>query len=93
MARYMVEKNYVRVLGNIWQPGIGKCAMEYTLDSSDVENIGDFTRENVERWLCTHSGDFQSIDDFSASVGEWEIGWANEENELAYWDCMSPVED
>lgn len=85
--RYMVERNFVQVLGKIWQPGVGPCAMEYPLNAYAVKNIGRFTRRNVELWLCSHAGDFQSIIDFRASVGVKEIPWANEENELTFNDC------
>lgn len=67
-----------------------------TLCPYDVENCrdddGKITRESVERWLCTHAGDFQSITDFSASIeaGETtvEIPFATEDGEMAWCDCM-----
>ena len=89
--RYLVERNFVQVIGSIWMPA-GTCAMEYTLSRHDVESIGDFTRENVEQWLATHAGDFQSIDDFQATVGDAWLEWADEESELLYGDCMFPSE-
>ena len=87
VVRYMVERNFVQVIGMIWQPMAGQCAMEYTLSPHDVASMGDFTRDTVQRWLDTHAGDFQSIDDFRASVGNDEIEWASEESELTYNDC------
>lgn len=86
--RYMVEKNFVRVVGGIWQPGVGPCAMERSLSSYDVRNIGEFTRDNVQKWVDRNMGDFQSITDFYATVGDEEIPWADEENELTFNDCM-----
>jgi len=62
--------------------------MEYTLSKYDLENIGEPTRDNVEDWLGSHSGDFQDIRDFRASIGDVEIGWDSEESELQYSDCM-----
>ncbi|KKK96390.1 hypothetical protein LCGC14_2663190, partial [marine sediment metagenome] len=58
------------------------------LSPYDVENIGEFTRENVEGWLHKNAGDFQSIEDFFATVGDKEIPWAKEENEFAYSDAV-----
>ena len=87
MARYMVERNYVQVVGKIWMPAV-TCAMEYPLTRHDIENIGEFTRENVEQWLCIYARDFQSIEDFHASVGDQDIPWATEDGECAYADCM-----
>ena len=86
--RYLVERNFVQVLGRIWQPGLGQCAMEYPLTAHDVANIGRFTRDNVETWLSANSGDFQSIDDFRASVGDDEIDWESEESEFTYNNCV-----
>lgn len=85
--RYMVERNFIRVVGKIWMPFV-TCAMEYPLSAYDIENIGEFTRENVEQWTATHCGDFQSITDFYATVGDQEIPWATEEGEMTYSDCM-----
>ncbi len=90
--RYMVERNFVQVIGTIWMPAT-TAAMEYPLSSYDVENIGKLTRENVEQWLTTHSGDFQGIDDFYATVGDTEIPWNSEESEMTYNDCMYPPEE
>lgn len=91
--RVTIERNFVQVIGTIWQPGVGPCAVEYALNAHDVESIGDFTRDNVERWLSTHSGDFQSIADFRATVGDDWIEFADEESELTFNDCMFPSED
>ena len=85
--RYMVERNYVQVVGTIWMPAI-TAAMEYPLTKHDLENIGEFTRENVERWLDTRAGDFQSVTDFFATYGDTDIVWADEENECIYNDCV-----
>lgn len=90
--RYIVEKNFVQVLGKIWMPAC-QAAMEYPLDSHAVECIGEFTRENVEQWLCTHSGDFQSIQDFCATVGDEWIPWEFEDSEWEYGDLMYPSEE
>ena len=90
--RYMVERNFVRVWGHIWMPNT-LAAYEYTLSPYDVENIGEFTRENVEGWLHKNAGDFQSIEDFFATVGDKEIPWEKEENEFAYFDAVYGEEE
>lgn len=83
---------YVEVLGKIWMPAT-TAAHTYELSDHDLSNIGDtLTRENVEQWLSTHAGDFQSITDFHIVVGEDEIKWASEESELAFNDCTCPSE-
>lgn len=97
MARYMVERNYVQVFGRIWMPMV-EAALEIPLDRYDVENIkehgdGELTREAVEQWLTTHSGDFSTVIDFNASIGDWESGWKDEENEIKYSDAMHGVEE
>jgi hypothetical protein len=71
----------------------GKATMTYTLDKFDRENIGELNRESIEDWLTTHSGDFQSIIDFSASLDDLEIPWSNEESEFEYGDITYPSED
>ena len=85
--KFTVERNWIDMVGVIWMPAI-TCAQRIDLKSSDIENIGEATRENVEQWLALHSGDFQSITDFHAVVGETEILWKHEENEWVFDDCM-----
>lgn len=82
---------HVDVVGKIWMP-MTTAAMRYELSDYDLENIGEFTRENVEDWLGTHSGDFSSVADFSAVCGNVEIPWESEENEMTFVDCMYPAE-
>ena len=96
--RYMVERNFVQVIGQIWMPAT-TAAMTYDLDSSDVRNIREFClhykvcRDSVEDWLGTHSGDFRTIDDFYVTIGDWESEWAHEESEATFNDCMFPCEE
>jgi hypothetical protein len=87
-----VRAAYVEVLGTIWMP-MTTAGTRYELSNYDLENIGEFTRENVDQWLGTHAGDFSSVKDFHAVCGEQEIPWESEENELEYCDCMYPSED
>lgn len=99
--KYMVRKSYVYILGTLWMPGI-TASMIKELDTYDVGNIkehgaGIVNREAVERWLLTHSGDFQNVIDFSASIEDGEntidIPWSKEENEFEFNDTQYPVED
>lgn len=87
--RFTIERNWIEVIGIIWMPAI-TCAQRINLDSPQVSDIGEPTRENVEDWLRYHAVDFQSIEDFHAIVGETEIAWKEEESELTYLDCMFP---
>ncbi len=90
--RYLVERNFVQVIGTIWMPA-ATCAMEYPLTAHDVENMGRFTRDNVEDWLTSHAGDFQEITDFRATFGDEWIEWDSEESEITFNDCVFPSED
>lgn len=89
----------VRVIGQIWQPGVGTCAMEYSLDGPAVKGYMDALdlteREAVHHWLVLgHAGDFQSIDDFSYSIGSqpWSAWEKGEESEFAFCDAMYPAD-
>lgn len=93
-----VRKDYIQVVGKIWWPIGSLAATQIPLSGYDVENIrdeetGEITRDDIEQWLCSHSGDFSEVVDFCASIGTEEYSWANEENELIYCDCMYPSED
>ena len=90
MQRVRVAR--VDVLGKIWMPAM-MAGTRYDLSDRDLENIGEFTRENLEKWLGTHAGDFQEVKDFSAVCGETEINWSSEDNQLEFQDYMYPTPD
>ena len=82
----------IEVIGRIWEP-CGTCAMSYNLNSHDVENIkalgnGELTREACQKWLATHAGDFQFIEDFHADIEDFDSPWEHEENEYTFLDCF-----
>lgn len=98
--RYTVRKSLIQVIGRIWMPD-QYVAHTYDLTIYDVENAkdedGNITRESIQDWLDTNAGDFQSFDDFWASIEvderTIEIDWANEESELIYNDATFGFED
>lgn len=90
--KFTVERNWVDVVGKIWQPGVGLCAQTRSLTAHDMESIGEPTRENVSSWVDSHFGDFSSIKDFHAVIGEAVLDWHDEENESIFNDCMFPQE-
>jgi hypothetical protein len=90
--KFTIERNWIEVIGRIWMPPV-ICAQHIDLSSYDIKNIGEATRENVENWLGSHTGDFQSIKDFHAVVGETDIPWNDEDSEFTYQDCMYGSDD
>jgi hypothetical protein len=66
--------------------------VEYPLTAHDLEQLrdeqGQITRDDIDCWVSTHAGDFQHVIDFSASIGDEEYPWAEEESEGLYADCM-----
>lgn len=94
--QYTVTKNIVQVIGKIWMPTI-TAAQEYTLSDLDLKQYGidkvNPNRESVFRWILTNTGDFQSIDDFRADIGENKVlDWKDPESEYTFNDCMFPSE-
>jgi hypothetical protein len=87
--KFTIERNWIDVLGVIWMPA-ATCGQRITLSAYDIANIGEPTRDNVLDWLGSHAGDFQSITDFHAVIGELELPWESEDNEYTYHDCMDP---
>jgi len=87
-----VRRAYVDVLGIIWMPAV-MAAKRTQLSDRDLKNIGEFTRENVYNWLAVHEGDFRSIEDFYAVVGEEEIDWVKDTSEAHWLDCTSPHDE
>lgn len=92
MSFRTIRIDEIQVIGVIWMPAV-TCAQVIKLTEHDLESIGELTRENVEMWLTSHTGDFQSITDFRADIGEWESPWASEESECTFSDCMYGSEE
>lgn len=100
MAKYIVRRSYVIILGRLWMPQC-MASMYKVLSPYDVENIraegdGEIAREAIEQWLTANSGDFSSVVDFVASIEDGEetryFEWTTEENEIAYLDTL-PAEE
>lgn len=76
-------------------------AYTYRLEPRDVESIRErsadgatIDRGGVEKWLALHTGDFQEILDFRATIGdgEFDCDFASEDGTLAYCDCFPEEE-
>lgn len=94
--RYTVTKQVIDIVGRMWAGSTA--ATRLTLSDYDMSNLGDpYSRKDVENWVALNSGDFSSITDFRADfhVGDENIvhEWSEEENEIAFADCMFPSED
>ena len=93
--RYTVKRSFVRIIGSLWMPAI-TAATQQRIDAYELENMrgedGAITRESVEHWVMTHSGDFSSVIDFHADIEDGDISvvidWESEDSEYTYTDCM-----
>lgn len=93
MSYLMITVRQIEVIGRIWQPGMDTCGMAYNLKTSDVEQIkalggGELTRAACEKWLHSHAGDFQEIEDFHADIEDFDSPWAHEESGMTFTSCM-----
>lgn len=96
--RYIVRSSYVDVLGYIWMRAL--CSLRINVSSYDLEHMRDddgaITRESIEQWLTSHSGDFSEVVDFHASIEDGneslDFPWSSEENEFAYIDTLGDDE-
>lgn len=91
--RYTVTKQRVDVLGDIWQPGAGVCAMSRDLAPHELVAIGDLSDHQVlAHHVARLFGDFRRIRDFRAdfTVGDRSIvhDWQSEESESTFYSCM-----
>ena len=53
------------------------------LSASDLSLIGEFTRENISRWLKSDRLDIYGFTDFHAVCGDIDIPWTTEEGRYA----------
>ncbi|HXP43102.1 MAG TPA: hypothetical protein VN833_22815 [Candidatus Acidoferrales bacterium] len=85
----MTERPYVEIVG-----GIG--LFRHELSEADLSSIGEFTRENVLRWMNNHRGPdwvgILPIEDFHAVCGDIDIPWATEQARLDYL-AKGPTEE
>jgi hypothetical protein len=87
--RYTIRRSEVYVLGRIWQPGAGLCSYTYQIPAG----AGIITRARVQAWLDSNAGDFERIEDFSASIEHGkktvDIPWSLPESEKLFLECAS----
>lgn len=76
----------VNIIGQLWA-GV-EAAHTYLLSDANLEDIGDFTRENIQKWCDKRASDFQFVDDFSAVCGAIEVPWSSQDNEDRFNDMM-----
>ena len=98
MTNLLTPVGSIHVIGKIWQPGIGTCAMLRKLTAYDAENMrgrfGKLTRGSVETWARMNMGDFQSVDDFSVIVHNtlrnnvFVSDWSSDTSEAIFNDCL-----
>jgi hypothetical protein len=79
-----MNMRYIEVVG-----GIGICRFDCELTDEELHRIGEFTTENVAKWLdiCGGPGDFP-IKDFHAVCDNIDIPWATKEGR----DCYQVVQ-
>lgn len=68
-------------------------------DVEEIESYGDIrcsmrdpeeyidegiTRKDIAQWVAAHTGDFQSVTDFHACIGNVDIDWLDLENAFLY---------
>ncbi len=90
-----ILKSFILIVGTIWMPQ-STCAQRKDLSQSDIEQMtdddGNVTRESVEQWVNTNSGDFSKVIDFYADIetgkGNIIIEWNSEDNEITFEHCM-----
>jgi len=99
--RYTTVTSVIQVIGKIWMPPI-MAAMEYTVRPDDLKDEdGKITRDSIDRWVCLHTGDFQSITDWRADISTDDNGepldividWRTEDSKITWYDCMYGSED
>lgn len=83
----------ILVLGEIWQPGVGICAMEYIPGSSTLHprmTGHRLTQSLVKDWLKMYAGDFQFIKDFAVlnDLEDFSIDWELPDSGQTYCDCI-----
>lgn len=94
--KFVVERNWIDILGWIWMPntkGTTTIDLDIDFDKHKIEQIGEPTRENIRNWLDKNAGDFSSIIDFKAVIGEKVIDWSDENNEAEFNQITFPEED
>jgi len=69
----------------------GKCGCRYKLDDNELREIGEFTRENISRWMDNRAdpprADLGLILDMHAVCGDIDIPWATEDAKQ-FWEQL-----
>ena len=100
----MRETINVKVVGKLWLPQCPAAQeYDLTIGQGPFETDIEPTQGGVESWIATHTGDFSIVEDYQAEIrtpiepceecgharfAYRTIGWADEESEFTFMDCM-----
>ena len=98
--RRLVKSSQINVIGYIWMPNNILCAITFSPNDYDVENMrdedGNITRDSVQDWLDKNAGDFSRIVDFDANIADGddtvEIFWKLEDSLTIFLGCFGDAE-
>jgi hypothetical protein len=91
------EIRYCLIVGLIWDPSFGPCAMELPIFPHDSEQIlaaaktRDF-RTAIWEWARPQTADFREVLDFAARIGLIETDWQRPDSEEIFDACMTEEE-
>jgi len=92
MSYKVVEVNRIDVIGRLWIPA-DVAAYTYDLSPFQIAQIGQLNRANIAGWLDKNTGDFQSIIDFTADIGDFYCDWNKEDSEDIWLKCIGEDND
>jgi hypothetical protein len=83
------EVNEVQFIGHIWQGQLAAAVV--TLKPFECELLAGKSRPEIAEYARRRNGDFESIVDFKAIIGETVLGWTEDGSPDIFADCMFPV--
>jgi|HubBroStandDraft_5_1064220.scaffolds.fasta_scaffold216404_3 hypothetical protein len=79
-----VREAYINLIGIKKVPPV-KLGDRLVLSDDDIQQIGEFTRESVQRFLLEKEKEqYQSILDFAAVCGDIVVNWLQEDSETFF---------
>lgn len=89
-----VKANQMRAYIECTSDYAGGAVWGSALHDSDLFEIGEFTRGNIERWLASYGGpciECCGVQDFHAVCGDIDIPWREERNAQEYKRLNPPL--
>lgn len=82
------DLNEIQFIGHIWQGQLAAAVVQ--LQAEECAALAGKSRAEIADYARRRNGDFETVLDFKAVIGETVQGWSDDGSPDLFADCMYP---